>query len=97
MLPPVPGKDIFRLTLTGRCEIFDTALLQKEFPHNLLLRDRTLPPLNTWGSLGQDSLEGVIFQLLKEQADSPDPQIRKRATLAAELTRQLLDGEEVTL
>lgn len=96
-LPPVPGKDIYRLTLTGRCSVFDPELLQKQLPHNLQLRNRTLPPIDTWSALGQDSLEGVLFQLLKEQTLSEDPGVRRQATLAAELTRQLLDGEEVTL
>ena len=62
------------------------------FPHipNLVLRDRTEPPLPLWSDIGEDSLCGTYFRLLKE---SDDP----HAELAAEISRRLLWGREVRL
>jgi hypothetical protein len=51
--------------------------------------------VDIWGSAGQDSFEGVYFGLLR-QAMEEDPQ-REEILLAAKLSRQLLEGQEVVL
>ena len=40
--------------------------LQAAYAHfpNLLLRDKTTPPLDIWGSENEDTLEGMYFQML---------------------------------
>lgn len=95
MLPAVGNTDFYRITLTGECEKPELDMLQKQFARfpNLTLRDRTVPPLDIWGSAGDDSLEGVYFDILRQQLDeNPDT-----AQLAARISRQILEGLEVTL
>ncbi len=92
LLPPVGSDDYYRITLVGESEPLDLdALLENysRFPH-LVLRDRTVPPVDIWKNAGADSLEGVFFGMLKEQ-NTPE------ATLAAQLSRRLWEGQEVVL
>ena len=95
MLPAVGNQNFYRITLSGESESLNIDALQKQFAHfpNLLLRDRTVPPLDIWGSAGSDSLEGTYFDMLRQQLeDHPDT-----AQLAARISRQILEGLEVTL
>ncbi len=95
MLPAVGNSDFYRITLIGESAPLDLDALAKQldrFP-NLTLRDRTVPPLDIWGSAGEDSLEGIYFDMLRQQlGDHPDT-----AALAARISRQILEGLEVTL
>jgi DNA repair exonuclease SbcCD nuclease subunit len=97
LLPAVGSSDYYRITLTGEAENVDLTALSQKYAHfpNLVLRDRTVPPVDIWGSAGQDSFEGVYFGLLR-QAMEEDPQ-REEILLAAKLSRQLLEGQEVVL
>ena len=99
ILPPVATQDYYRITLTGHCEKPDLHALKAEFSHipNLTLRDNTLPPIDLWKDAGEDSFAGQYFALLKENAESPDPETAKLYTLAARISRQILAGEEVVL
>lgn len=96
VLPGGKSDDFFRLTLTGECSGVDIPALSREFsrfPH-LELRDRTVPETDIWGNAGDDTLEGLYFQLLKQQLELMDPQT---VTAAARISRQILDGQEVAL
>lgn len=96
-LPGQGNEDFYRLTLTGRAEV-DMEKIQLRcavFP-NLELRDRTQPPLDVWAEADADSLEGVYFGMLRK-AMAEDPDNAQRICLAAEISRKLLDGEEVAL
>ena len=99
ILPSLNTSDFYRITLTGYCGDVDTGKIAAAFPHvpNLTLRDETLPEMDLWGTLGQDNLEGVFFGLLHEGCNSESETIRRRAKLAAQLSRKLLDGQEVKL
>jgi DNA repair exonuclease SbcCD nuclease subunit len=99
MLPAVDCSDFYRITLTGYCGNIDTDALIKSFPHipNLTLLDQTLPELNLWESVEEDSLEGVYFGLLKANSELESDVISRRAKLAARISRQILDGQEVRL
>ena len=99
VLPPVGNWDFYRITLTGQCDAPDLSALQKEFERfpNLVLRDKTTPPVDVWGSAGQDTFEGIYFNLLRTAAESEDEALRQQANLAARISRQLLDGQEVVL
>ena len=66
------------------------------FPH-LELRDRTTPERDIWGSAGADTLEGMYFRRLKEAMEAADDEQREILTLAARISRQILDGQEVRL
>ena len=93
LLPPVGNEDYYRITLTGEAEAFDLNALQfPQFP-NLELRDRTQPPIDLWGCIGEDSLEGTYFRMLHDLLQE-DPQT---AQLAARISRKILDGQEVVL
>ena len=93
LLPPVGNEDYYRITLTGEAEAFELNALQfPQFP-NLEVRDRTQPPMDLWGCIGEDSLEGTYFRMLHDLMQE-DPQT---ATLAARISRKILDGQEVVL
>ncbi len=99
LLPPVGSDDFYRITLVGESEPLDLAALQetyRRFP-NLLLRDETVPAVDLWQALGEDSFEGVYFDLLHQALESADSQTREQILLAAKLSRQILDGREVVL
>jgi hypothetical protein len=87
------------VTLTGCCEAPNLGQLQARYSRfpNLQLRDRTTRPVDIWGSLGEDSFEGVYFGLLKQALEEADGELKQDVLLAATLSRQLLDGQEVVL
>lgn len=95
VLPPVGNDDFYRITLTGPSEPLDLAQLQNAYAHfpHLVLRDKTTPPLDIWGSENDDTLEGMYFKLLKEQVE----QGNELACLSAQISRSLLAGQEVLL
>ena len=99
VLPAVGNEDFYRITLTGPSEPLDLEALYKEFAHfpNLLLRDQTVPPLDIWGSAGEDTFEGVYFKLLRQALDNAGQEDAARIQLAAKISRQLLEGQEVEL
>ncbi len=90
VLPPVGNENFYRITLVGECDPFDAAALSfPQFP-NLELRDRTVPPADLWGCIGEDCLEGVYFKMLHDLDNDT-------ALLAAKISRRILDGREVAL
>lgn len=99
VLPPVASEDYYRITLTGSCELPDLDALKAEFSRfpNLVLRDKTTRPVDIWGSLGEDSFEGTYFGLLKQALETANEEEKQEILLAAELSRRLLEGQEVVL
>ena len=99
LLPAIDSQDCYRVTLTGYSAPLDLNALQAAFPHvpNLTLTDKTLPIPDLWQNTDSDSLEGMVFAQLKELADSPTETLAQRATLAAQICRSILDGQEVVL
>lgn len=99
ILPPVGNENYYRITLVGSCEKPDLAKLQEEFSQfpNLVLRDGTTRPVDVWGSLGEDSFEGVYFGILKQAMENADETEKQEILLSAEISRQLLEGQEVVL
>ena len=98
-LPPLPTRDTYRITLTGYSAPIDTAAIAAAFPHvpNLEVRDRTVPEIDLWSNLGEDTLEGVYFRLLHDAMVSGSETLQRHLKLAAKISRQILDGQEVTL
>ncbi len=99
LLPPVGSTDFYRITLTGPAEPPDIPALNaalSRFP-NLELRDKTMPPLDIWGSAGEDTFEGLYFKMLKDQMKDQDERTKKQILLAAKISRQLLEKQEVQL
>lgn len=97
LLPALHTDDFYRITLTGYSTGID--LSQLSFPQvpNLILRDETRPEIDLWRSVGEDSLEGVYFGFLQQASQSDMEKTRDRAALAARISRQILDGQEVKL
>lgn len=99
LLPPAGNEDYYRITLTGITEPWDVGELTGRFSRfpNLVLRDHTRQPVDVWKALGQDNLEGHYFGLLKQALDNADAETAETVLLAASLSRQILDGQEVEL
>ena len=99
ILPPLDTNDTYRITLTGYSAPIDTAAIAAAFPHvrNLEIRDRTVPEIDLWSGLEEDSLEGVYFRMLHDAMDSSSETLQRHLKLAAKISRQILDGQEVTL
>ena len=97
ILPAAGSDDFYRISLVGEGPV-DTAALRGEFADfpNLELRDRTDPPLDIWADTDADSLEGIYFGMLRKAMET-DPGNAARIQLAAEISRKLLNGREVTL
>lgn len=97
VLPGAGSNDFYRVALTG-CGEANLEDLKKKFSRfpNLELLDKTEPPMDIWGEPGEDTLEGVYFHMLREAMES-DPEHADRIRLAAEISRKILAGREVTL
>ena len=96
-LPAAGSKDFYRVTLVGTGKVDLPALKGGlgAFPH-LQLRDKTEEFADIWPDAEEDTLEGIYFQMLRRAMDS-DPAAAKHVQLAAEISRKLLRGKEVTL
>jgi hypothetical protein len=99
LLPAVADEHFYRVTFVGEAPQPDLEALRSAFSHfpHLELRDRTVPERDIWGSAGDDTLEGVYFRRLKETMEAADGEDREILTLAARISRQILDGQEVLL
>lgn len=99
VLPAVANEDYYRVTLTGEGEEPDLAAIRAEFGAfpNLELRDQTQRPVDIWAGAGEDSFEGVYFGMLKAALGQADGEEKEKILLAAKLSRQLLEGQEVAL
>lgn len=97
LLPGLAGQDFYRISLTGWGKLNLEALKARfqDYP-NLELLDRTEDPDRLWEGAGEDTLEGVYFGLLKKAMEE-DPENGSKFQLAAEISRQILDGREVAL
>ena len=99
VLPAVANNDFYRITLTGEAESIDVETLREDFAAfpNLVLRDQTRKPVDLWQSVGEDNFEGMYFGLLKDALADAEPATKEKILLAAKLSRQILDGQEVVL
>ena len=98
LLPPAATEDFYRVTLTGYAPPVDTdAILAAHAGVRLELRDRTLPEMDLWSCIGEDTLEGNYFRILHSAMDTESDLLRQRIKLAAKISRQILDGQEVKL
>lgn len=99
LLPAAHSDDYYRITLTGPSTPLDLAALNAAFSHlsHLTLRDRTTPPLDIWGAAGEDTFEGTYFGLLRDALEQANDTDKQTLLLAAKISRQLLNGQEVSL
>ena len=98
-LPPVGNDNFYRITLTGESEKPDLKLLFQRFSRfpNLELRDQTVPPIDPWSEVGADTFAGAYFTQLQNALIDADEETRRQITLAAQISRKILDGQEVVL
>ncbi len=99
-LPAQTERDIYRITLTGTCPAPDMAALYAELSqhfYGLELIDKTLPPLELWKDLQEDSLKGEFLRQLKACYDAEDAgeDDRRLVARAARLGLALMEGREV--
>ena len=99
LLPGVTTEDFYRVTFTGYSDGLDLDALSNAFSYvkNLILRDKTIPEKELWSAVGEDTLEGVYFGMLHDALNTESEVFRQRIKLAARISRQILDGQEVTL
>lgn len=98
VLPGFGSWDFYRITLEGNGQ-GDLKQLLSHFQHipNLEIRDNRKEKTDIWAAAGEDSLQGQYFALLRQAMESCDEKTRRQIQLAGEISRRLLDGEEVTL
>jgi DNA repair exonuclease SbcCD nuclease subunit len=99
LLPGVATEDFYRVTLVGYSDELDMEALLAQFAYvkNLELRDKTIPERDLWSAVGEDSLEGMYFTILHNGLDTDSESLKQRIKLAAQISRQILDGQEVVL
>ena len=56
-----------------------------------------MPPGDIWESADEDSLTGLFFRILRDEARAADPAAARQLELAARISRKILDGREVAL
>ena len=88
-LPGGETRDFYRVTITGEGE----GEVRLPGIPNLWLTDRRRNPGDLWESAGEDTLEGVYFAMLRRKAEAGEA----AASLAARISRELLEGREVAL
>ena len=99
LFPAKGSSDFYRLTLVGETEPPELDILRaklERFP-NLILRDRTRPPVDLWANAGEDSLQGAFFGILRDAREGQDEETVRTLDLAAKISRQILLGREVEL
>ena len=89
LIPGGQTRDFYRITLTGDGE----GEVRLPGIPNLWLRDLRTAPGDIWELAGEDTLEGVYFSMLRQQAQAGE----EAAALAARISRELLLGREVAL
>ena len=83
------------LTGCGKVDLQELRRALESYP-NLELRDRTEAPIDVWAEAGEDTLEGIYFHMLRKRMEER-PEEEAHIQQAAEISRRLLLGREVTL
>lgn len=98
VLPPVADSHFYRVRIQGTSGA-DLKNLQEEYAAfaNLQLIDERVPETDLWEHAGEDTLEGTFLSLLREKLENAEQEEAELVTLAAELSRKLLEGRTVEL
>jgi hypothetical protein len=93
------SRDFYQITLVGEDPQPSLPELYRQYSGfaHLELRDHRTDPDRLWGSRNPDTLEGIYFRQLKEAFDHADAETGQIIRLAAMLSQQILDGQEVIL
>ncbi len=98
VLPGFGSHDFYRITLLGS----SSETLEEIYAHfqhipNLELRDQRQDREALWAGAGEDTLQGQYFGMLLSAMELAEEEEKHRFELAAEISRKLLEGREVTL
>lgn len=98
VLPGFGSKDFYRITLvgSGAGTLEEIREHYQHIPH-LELQDERQEKVDVWAVAGEDSLQGKYFGMLRDALEDADEETRRQIELAAEISRDLLDGREVAL
>jgi hypothetical protein len=98
VLPATDNSSFFRVTLTGSGgEALEQLKARFGGLRNLEWIDRREAKQNPWDRIGEDTLEGNYFRLLREKMDQAEGEAAEQIALAAELSLKILMGKEVVL
>jgi DNA repair exonuclease SbcCD nuclease subunit len=98
VLPATDNSSFFRVTLTGSGgEALEQLKARFGGRRNLEWIDRREAKQNPWDRIGEDTLEGNYFRLLREKMDQAEGEAAEQIALAAELSLKILMGKEVVL
>ena len=98
LLPALDRGDFLRVTLTGSSGAGLPELREQfSFLRNLEFIDNRVPRSDPWERVEEDTLEGTYFRLLRSRLDESGEADRQIILLAAELSRDILEGREVVL
>ena len=99
VLPAAGSRDYYRIHVTGQTRDGSMDRLSGRFPAwpNLTILDETAPLGDVWETAREDSLTGLFFRRLQDQAQTADPATTELLELAARIGRRILDGQEVEL
>ena len=99
-IPESCAEDIYRIVLTGESESVDVPALEAALGdrfYALQLRDETVPPLDLWTRCGDETLEGLSLQALRQALDrSENPRHRRLIELAARRIAEVCEGREAS-
>ena len=99
-VPEDASRDIYRIILTGESESVDLPSLEAALGdrfYALQLRDETVPPLELWTRCGDETLEGLSLQTLRQALDrSENPRQRRLIELAARRIAEVCEGREAS-
>lgn len=98
ILPPAPSDDFYRVTLTGSGEetLEELKVRFSRLPR-LEFTDNRTEPEDVWDRMGEDTLEGVYFRLLRQKLDQAEPDDAQQIRMAAEISQKILTGRKVSL
>ena len=99
-LPEDASRDVYRIVLMGESEGVDLSALQAALDgrfYGLQLRDETAPPLELWTRCGENTLEGMSLQTLRQTLDRcENPRQRRLLELAARRIVEVCEGREAS-
>lgn len=104
VLPPADNHHFYRVTLTGSGEdpLWRLRERYRGMP-NLEFIDQREEKADLWETVGEDTLEGAYFRLLRQKLDQESgnglnwTEEARRIQLAAEISHKILEGKEVAL
>jgi DNA repair exonuclease SbcCD nuclease subunit len=98
VLPAADCGHFYRVTLSGSGgETLEALRAKFACLPNLELTDHREKRADLWENVGEDTLEGTYFRILRERLELAGEEEAEQIRLAAEISRKILGGREVAL